>query len=368
MGSFSSCRSERSSGPQTAQSRTPRLTARMPSCWALGSDEPISWSRPVTRGLPARVGAEQVGQHGVLVPVGDRVEPQDRTLGARVELGEAQLQLVVGAGLVAPHGDVVGNGSVALGQRRVGSVADPAQPDVVGVGVEDHDPQGGLGEHPLEQEAERVGLPRARLPAHEGVPVEPTTVELGRDAGCQHQLADDEAGPVPTSGPVEPGAHLVGWRRAGLCVVEGSPLVEEEALADGRADQHAGGRAVGAGELHVRCLPGQVGDLTEPAPAVVLEHDVGPSPERQPVERRLELERAAVDRRGQREQGPLDAVTDVAVASDLLGQRVAAARGAVSTSDMSIHPCRSMGSGERPGATRVSRVSGPATRVSPAAR
>ena len=37
--------------------------------------------------------------------------------------------------------------------------------------------------------------------------------------------------------------------RAGLdlCVVEGLPLVEEEALADGRADQHAGGRTVGTG-------------------------------------------------------------------------------------------------------------------------
>ena len=117
---------------------------------------------------------------------------------------------------------------------------------------------------------------------------------------------------------------------ADLCVVEGLPLVEEEARCR---------RPRGSGTLEIdpsapgtstsAVCAGQVGDLTEPAPALVLEHDVRPSPERQSVERRLELERAAVDRRGQREQGPLDAVTDVAVVSDLLGQRVARLEGSV---------------------------------------
>ena len=117
----------RPSGLQTAQSSTPRLSARMPRCWALGFGEPISWSRPAIKGMPALVVAEEVGQYGVLVPVGDRVQPQDRALGARVELGEAQLQQPLGAGLVAPHRDVVGDGDGA-GPRRVGSVADPPSP------------------------------------------------------------------------------------------------------------------------------------------------------------------------------------------------------------------------------------------------
>jgi hypothetical protein len=112
------------------------------------------------QGSPVLVRAEEVVQDGVLVAVGDRVEPEHRSLRPGVELGEPYLQRVVGTRLVAPHRDLAADGLVSFGPGGVGAVADPAQPDVVGVGVEDDDPQGGLGEHLLEQQAQRVRLAR----------------------------------------------------------------------------------------------------------------------------------------------------------------------------------------------------------------
>ena len=87
----------------------------------------------------------------------------------------------------------------------------------------------------------------------------------------------------------------------------------------------------------------QVGDLAEPVAVLVLEDDVGPPLELQPVERRLELEHQAVDRRRERQHVALDAVTDVAIARELLGHPVARGlrglTGACSPSDITIHPC-----------------------------
>ncbi len=92
----------------------------------------------------------------------DRVEPQDRSLRARLQLGEADAQRSVGARFVAPDGESSVIGGVVLRPRRVGVGTEAAQPDVVGVRVEDDDPQVRLGEHLLEQEARASRSCRSR--------------------------------------------------------------------------------------------------------------------------------------------------------------------------------------------------------------
>jgi hypothetical protein len=100
------------------------------------------------------------------------------------------------------------------------------QPDIVGVRVEDDYAQTGVGQHPLEQQAERLRLPRARLP-HMNVSVEPPAVERHRHPGSQQQLPHGEPGP-PRASVREPRADLVGIRGPHGGVVEGNVLGVED--------------------------------------------------------------------------------------------------------------------------------------------
>ena len=110
-------------------------------------------------------------------------------------------------------------------------------------------------------------------------------------------------------------------------------------MADGHPDPDAEGRTIDAWDLHVRVLAREIGDLSQPESAFVLEGDVSPASQLQPVQRRLELEGAAVDGRGQRQRRALDAFADVSIPGDLVGQVVLrhAAHGA-SRLDQRPHP------------------------------
>ena len=64
---------------------------------------------------------EHRGQLGVLVAVGDRVEPQQRGLGVGPELAQREPQPLVGAGSRRVDLDAAGDLAIALGQRRIGA-------------------------------------------------------------------------------------------------------------------------------------------------------------------------------------------------------------------------------------------------------
>jgi hypothetical protein len=263
---------------------------------------------------------EQVDEGGVLLAIPDGVQIEDGRLRGRVQVGEAQPERVVREPVVPPYRDVVQNLRVAGRQLRVGAVTQPRQSHIVGVRVENDHAQAGLGEHPLEQNAQRVGLARSRLPTDERVPVEPTAVQCRRHAGSQQQLPDGESRP-PGAGPGEPRADLLGLRRPHGGVVEGTAVgVEDDAGAPGQTDQDAGSRGcdrLAGGRLRVRP---DVRDLTQPRPAVSLQQHVAAAPQRQVVERCLELEREAVDGRCQRRDAALDLLAHSPVAGDPLGQ------------------------------------------------
>ena len=213
LGLRSSSSSEGWSPAHTPQSSTPRLAARMPSWRAVGDSDCISSCGP-EHDRPALLGrAEEVSQDGVLLTVPDGVEAEDRGLSRRGQLGEAQPQLTMGVRPGAPDGHLVRDSLVARSLDGVGALADAPQAHVVGVRVEDHHAKLGLGEHPLEEQSQRVGLAGARLSAHERVPVQPTAVEHSGDARCQQQLADRELGTVRAR-PGEPPVDLLRTARA----------------------------------------------------------------------------------------------------------------------------------------------------------
>ena len=83
---------------------------------------------------------------------------------------------------------------VASSERRVGRCPLLAEPDVVGVRVEDDEAEVGLHEQPLQHEPQRVRFPGARLAAEKGVAVEAAGVERRRHAGRKQKLADRQGG------------------------------------------------------------------------------------------------------------------------------------------------------------------------------
>ena len=95
---------------------------------------------------------QEVGEHGVLVPVTDRVEAQGGRLRLGVQLWEPEPQRVVGALVVSPHGHLFRYPSIVVRDLGVGVRPHPAQPHVVGVGVEDDDAQLGVRQHLFQQQ------------------------------------------------------------------------------------------------------------------------------------------------------------------------------------------------------------------------
>ena len=186
------------------------------------------------------LGAELPGQGDqqvVLAPVDERVELEDRGLRLGAEVVEPDPQESrSGRWCRAEHLHV---GLVdALAFVGLGTVDRRTQPDEVAVRVEYDDRQVGVDEQLFEEHAERVGLPRSRLPAQEGVPVERGTRQHRRPG-----LRDADAHPrCPAA--LERSPHLV-WCLLDPPPVEGVhqrcvelPVAPEHAedatLADGR--------------------------------------------------------------------------------------------------------------------------------------
>jgi hypothetical protein len=104
----------------------------------------------------------------VLVAVGDRVEPQHGRLRRQRHVEESRARH--GIATRSQHPDVaLGQG---LGGRPARTLIELAEPDEVGVRIEDHHRQRRVGDELLEHHAERVGLARTTLTAPERVPVE----------------------------------------------------------------------------------------------------------------------------------------------------------------------------------------------------
>ena len=152
--------------------------------------------------LAARRGAaleallDEVHEDAVLLPVADRVEPQDRRLLLRLEVGEADMEPFGARRAAAADDDALGRAPVAVRNVAVHAVAKRADADEVGVRVEDDDPERRLEEKLLEHRAERVALPGAGLPAEERVPVEAARVEEEAHSVLGGELADVERRPL----------------------------------------------------------------------------------------------------------------------------------------------------------------------------
>ena len=195
--------------------------------------------------------------------------------------------------LVAGASDVDTGGRCRVPGAHVALDAVPhvREADEVGVRVEDHDTERRLGKQPLEDRAERVGLPRARLAAQERVAVERSRVESERHALGEGERAHVEHRPGRSHG-VQPARDLGRGRHASRSRVEGpvGPL-EEPAL-----DAHRrGGEAGPALERHARHVP----------EAVAADEDVVPDARVEPIRRDVVGEVPSVDRGRSRHDGIL---------------------------------------------------------------
>ena len=134
------------------------------------------------------------------------------------------------------HDDAVGCVAVAGGHVLADALPDLAEPDEVRVRIEDDQPQRRLQQELLENRAEGVRLPGARLSAEERVPVEPAGVEPEAHARAQDELADVERRP-PRSRPVEPPRDGLRLRPHDRRLVEREPVaVEDDTVAAGEGD------------------------------------------------------------------------------------------------------------------------------------
>jgi hypothetical protein len=197
------------------------------------------------------------------------------------------------------HDDAFGRLPVPGRDIVVDAVPGLAEPDEVRVRIQDDQPQRRLQQKPLQDRAEGVRLPRAGLSAEEGVAVEPAGVEPEAHARPEGQLTDVERRPARSCAfePLGDGCRV---RPRDRKVVERAPVaVEEDSVAASESDAVV--RRIG----HVRaygCRQFRPFDpcrldsmhLTEPA----VDRGVAADFHREVVDRPLEREAPAVDRRG----------------------------------------------------------------------
>ena len=249
--------------------------------------------------------AEQLVHERELLPVGHRVERQRGRSGARVELVERDEEPVSGA-----DDDALRCVRVARGELSVSLGPLLAEPDVVGVGIEDDQTEVGLDEEPLQHEAERVGLSGARLATEECVAVEPARIERRWHARRQQELTDRQRRPRRANRR-EPGRDVRGIRRACQCIVKRPPVAfEDNSLASNGPKCHPGAQLDAfVAARHLRTVDAcqlERYHLAEPSTVVALEHDVAADLQLQPVQRSLELEAPSVHRRRERQDRLLD--------------------------------------------------------------
>ena len=188
--------------------------------------------RPVAVERRTSFATQRRGQLGVLVAVGDRVEPQQRRLRDRARAAKRSRRPRLGH--AARRRPPRGSGR-ALAPSLLSRTWPRRTKSEFGSRITTR--RLGVHQQPLEHHAERVRLAGAGLAAQERVPVEAARVERARHAGRERQLADAE---LRASGPraVQPGADLVRYRRADQDVVERRAVaVDDQALAARVADR-----------------------------------------------------------------------------------------------------------------------------------
>ena len=265
--------------------------------------------------------AEQLVDERELLAIGHRIERKRGRAGVWVELVESEVKALAGA----PHDDAFRGVGVARGELRVGRCPLLAEPDVVGVRVEDDEAKVGLHEQPFQHQPERVRLPGARLAAQERVPVEAAGVERRRHAGLEQELADRQRRSRRPNRR-QPLGHLGGLGGTRERIVERLAVaVEDDALAADRAQHHPSSqlqRPVAARDLGaIDSSQLERHDLAEPASVIGLEHDVPADLELEPVQRGLQLEAPAVDRRRKRKDRLLDLPSQLTELGRLLIER-----------------------------------------------
>ena len=223
-------------------------------------------------------------ERGVLVSVGDRVEPEHRRL-----LAPSKSRKRTWSRCRPRRRRRVGRRSRRPPRRTAarvvpGAVAEFAEADEVRVRVEHHDPERRLGEQALEDRPERVRLTRARLAAEERMAVERAGVEGERDALGVGERAHLEHRPGWPRG-VEPAGDLGGRRRAG----------DRTGERFGRPGKYA---ALDPGQPSVRRVEVDARRVAEPGVGgAVGDHDVAPHAQIEAVDRHPQQEGSSVDRR-----------------------------------------------------------------------
>jgi hypothetical protein len=239
-----------------------------------------------------------VNECAVLLAVPDRVEPEYGRLFDRVEIAKPNVQ-PVGTAPDGAHDDALGRLPVAGHDGRVDAFSKLAEPDEVRVGIEDDQAQRRLQQELLEDRAEGVRFPRARLPAEERVAIEAASVEREAHAWAEGELTYVERRPS-RPGAVEPigdGHSVCSHDRD---VVEGSSVsVEENPVAARKRDAEM--RRIGDFLAHggdeLRAFdPGRLDGVYLAEPPV--DRGVAADLHREVVDRPLEREAAAVDRPG----------------------------------------------------------------------
>ena len=167
-----------------------------------------------------------------LFPVHHWIELQRRRAGSRLELSDSEVKAAPGP----PNDDAARGFRIAGGQLRVSLWPQVAEPDIVGVGIENDETEVRLDEEPLEHEPERVGLSRARLATEEGVAIEPAGIERRRNARREEELADRGGGPGGLTRR-QPLGDIRRISRSHECIVERSRIaVEDDARAAGEPE------------------------------------------------------------------------------------------------------------------------------------
>ena len=138
-----------------------------------GAERPLhrirGMQQPVGDVAGTRVGAleapfEEVDQDAVLVPITNRIEPQNSRLLVCVAIGEADVQPFPLCGFASAHDDIAGGAPVAGRDLFFNAVPHRAKPHEIRVGVENDDPQSRLDKQLLEHGAQRIALPEPDWP------------------------------------------------------------------------------------------------------------------------------------------------------------------------------------------------------------
>jgi hypothetical protein len=257
---------------------------------------------------------EKVSELRILAAIRDRVEAENGSLDARIEIAEPKTQALRSNSPGAAN-DHARSPAMAFGQVLGNSVAGSAQTYEVRIRIEHDDAQARLVQESLQDHAERVRLSRARLPAQERVAVEPAGIESERHARREPQLADVELSTVRTRA-LKPGRHFVRPRRSHQPVVERIAVAVTYHPGPAHGPDPNRGRELGIRITAVRrpkrgpvdLDEREIENLTDPRRATALDDHIATGTNVEAMRRQLAREVATVDRRREWQKRLLEAM------------------------------------------------------------